>query len=595
MKNEVSLCMIVKNEEYYLPRCLESIKDIVDEIIIVDTGSTDKTIEIAKSFGAKVYFFKWNNNFSEARNESLKYASKEWILILDADDELFPEDQSSLKEFLAAQLSENEIYNFETLNYFGDNIDDNSITVNLNPRLFKNHQGIHYEGEVHNQLVCSKDKYNVIYNRVQIHHYGYMNKTIDVKDKRNRTISLLNEQIKKDPNNYFAYFNLGTEYAGLDESQKALDYYCKAYEGFSLENGYSFLLILRIVILSYKLKDFDNALKFADIGIDYYPKFTDLYFFKAFIFRDLNKPLSQIEMLKKCIEIGEAPSELKCFYGTGSFKAFFELGCAYFKLNDDDTAYSYFNEAIKIKSDFYNPLYHIGLILQNRNIPLEDFKRTMESFLDDYPKSYLVISDIFINLGYFEIALEYINRYEETQTLKEDLMLTKAKYLVMTGKFNECIATKSISKSNSWYLHISMYKVLSSILINDVEGAVHLLNSLEAEGLSVSNSKLFKVYTQLIKLLKKEDTQALSEDENDNEYYILILEILEILLKNSKIKEFQTAINLLNLIENKSALLYLGKLYYNCGYTELAKKELLRSIKEFEVYDDEALDMLKIL
>jgi len=83
MKNEVSLCMIVKNEETYLPRCLSSIKDIVDEIIIIDTGSSDRTIEIAKSFGAQVHYFQWNNNFGEARNESLKYATKDWILILD--------------------------------------------------------------------------------------------------------------------------------------------------------------------------------------------------------------------------------------------------------------------------------------------------------------------------------------------------------------------------------------------------------------------------------------------------------------------------------------------------------------------------------
>jgi glycosyltransferase involved in cell wall biosynthesis len=194
MKNEVSLCMIVKNEEYYLPRCLSSVNNIVDEVIIVDTGSTDKTVEIAKSFGAKVYFFPWNNNFSEARNESLKYASKEWILILDADDELYTEDQKNLIALLNRQLDENAIYNL-----------------------------------------------------VKIHHYGYMNKGIESKDKRNRTITLLKEQIKKDPDNYFAYFNLGTEYAGLNDTKKALDYYYKSYEKFDPLNGYSFLLILRIV------------------------------------------------------------------------------------------------------------------------------------------------------------------------------------------------------------------------------------------------------------------------------------------------------------------------------------------------------------
>ena len=93
----LSVCMIVKDEEETLPICLKSIKDIADEIIVVDTGSKDKTVEVAKSFGAKVYFFKWINDFSAARNESLKYATSDWLLVLDADEYLLPE----LKEEIA--------------------------------------------------------------------------------------------------------------------------------------------------------------------------------------------------------------------------------------------------------------------------------------------------------------------------------------------------------------------------------------------------------------------------------------------------------------------------------------------------------------
>ena len=129
MSNTVSLCMIVRNEEDYLPKCLESIKDIVDEIIIVDTGSTDKTIEIAKFYGAK-----------------------DWILILDADDELRVQYKENLKLLLNSQLDEKTIYFFETLSFYGDTIDNNCITVNLNPRLFKTNRDIYYEGEIHNQF-----------------------------------------------------------------------------------------------------------------------------------------------------------------------------------------------------------------------------------------------------------------------------------------------------------------------------------------------------------------------------------------------------------------------------------------------------------
>ncbi len=86
----LSLCMIVKNEEKHLARCLSSVKDVADEIVIVDTGSTDKTIEIAESFSAKIFHFDWVNDFSAARNFALSKCTGDWILYLDADEELNP-------------------------------------------------------------------------------------------------------------------------------------------------------------------------------------------------------------------------------------------------------------------------------------------------------------------------------------------------------------------------------------------------------------------------------------------------------------------------------------------------------------------------
>src|SRR3989344_6100650 len=94
----ISLCMITKSEERFLEQCLNSVKDIVDEIIIVDTGSTDKTKEIALSFGAKVHNFKWIDNFSAARNESIKHATKDWIFVLDADEKLDESAKEKIKE-----------------------------------------------------------------------------------------------------------------------------------------------------------------------------------------------------------------------------------------------------------------------------------------------------------------------------------------------------------------------------------------------------------------------------------------------------------------------------------------------------------------
>jgi len=94
----ISLCMIVKNEEDVIARCLNSVKDIVDEIIIVDTGSTDNTKEIVKGFTNKVFDFNWINNFSAARNYSYSKATKSYILWLDADDVMLEEDRVKFKK-----------------------------------------------------------------------------------------------------------------------------------------------------------------------------------------------------------------------------------------------------------------------------------------------------------------------------------------------------------------------------------------------------------------------------------------------------------------------------------------------------------------
>lgn len=133
MIKTVSLCMIVKNEEKYLSRCLESVRNKVDEIIIIDTGSTDSTLEIAKQYTNKIYHFTWVNDFAAARNESLKYATSQYVLILDADEYLDP----------AADLQKDISSNFDY--YYVKIINDMSYGTILKHtaiRLFANHKNL---------------------------------------------------------------------------------------------------------------------------------------------------------------------------------------------------------------------------------------------------------------------------------------------------------------------------------------------------------------------------------------------------------------------------------------------------------------------
>lgn len=141
--NTVSACLIVRNEAAYLGACLASIRPVVDEIIVVDTGSTDDTVAIAQSYGAQVYHFPWCDDFAAARNHSLQFATGNWILIIDADEQLKPESRSRFPAFLKAIVQDIRpvVFNFRVVAPGEQPI--------LTRTFFRNHQGVRFVGRVH--------------------------------------------------------------------------------------------------------------------------------------------------------------------------------------------------------------------------------------------------------------------------------------------------------------------------------------------------------------------------------------------------------------------------------------------------------------
>lgn len=207
-KNSVTLtaCMMVKNEEELLPGCLDSIKEMVDEIIIVDTGSTDNTINIANTYGAQLYHHPWENNFSKHRNQTIQYASGEWILIIDADERLI-RDHDINKAQLIRTLSElPKERNALMLPMRDINSHGEVVTEYTNARLFRNTADFHYEGIVHNQPVFKGNTINI--SGISINHHGYHLSSDKMVKKYERTRNLLLKRIQLDPKDVEAYFYL---------------------------------------------------------------------------------------------------------------------------------------------------------------------------------------------------------------------------------------------------------------------------------------------------------------------------------------------------------------------------------------------------
>lgn len=233
----LSIVMMVKNEESILERTLNSLKplmnDIDTELVILDTGSTDGTLNIAKKFTDKVYTKDWNNNFGEMRNESLKYAKGEWVLVLDADEELL--DYSRLIDFLNGD--DCKIYNsgsIELLNL--SSIEDNTkYNIGQIVRFFRNTKKLKYTGAVHEQPEYKLPIYN---NIMTFKHYGYLFEDEELRQRKHiRNLELLKESLKKNPGDAYIFYQLSKQYLVDDKLNDAYENMEKSYRIHSKE-GY---------------------------------------------------------------------------------------------------------------------------------------------------------------------------------------------------------------------------------------------------------------------------------------------------------------------------------------------------------------------
>ena len=294
-QQSISLCMIVKDEEACLARCLASVKPVVHELVVVDTGSSDRTVAIATAFGARVSQFPWNGSFSDARNYGIDQAKGSWILILDADEVISPQDYDLIRQTIQRAAGEDVSFVVTTRNYTrrvpqGWVANDASYPLeeqgdgwhpSNKVRLFPNKPELRFSGAVHEMIdhAAQKAGYSFLVTPFVVHHYGELQRRADIDlDKKRSYYELGRQKLLQQPDDLPAIGELAVQAAELGLFEEAINLW-------------------------------NRFLSFA-------PDATIAYFNKGFALMNLQRYTEALDSSRRALELDPGHKEAAYNYGT---------------------------------------------------------------------------------------------------------------------------------------------------------------------------------------------------------------------------------------------------------------------------------------
>src|SRR5262249_14592589 len=221
----IALCVIARNEEQFIADCLDSARPFVDEIILVDTGSTDRTVELGLEHGARVVSFPWINDFSAARNAAIEAATTDWILMLDADERLTPESGPVLHQ--TARRAPDSAYSFclQVENQLGQGQRSNAHFVT---RFFRRHADLRFVGAIHEELthLATSTVGQVLYlQEARILHLGYEPSLYAARNKDERNMRLLLGDLEHQPDSARLLYYVAQQHCSQQRYKDAIPYF----------------------------------------------------------------------------------------------------------------------------------------------------------------------------------------------------------------------------------------------------------------------------------------------------------------------------------------------------------------------------------
>lgn len=440
---KISLCAIVKNEALVIGRMIDSAADVVDEIIIVDTGSSDKTVEVIHEHSSKhpglirFHTMEWVNDFSVARNFSLDFATGDWIVVVDADEFLDDGEKLDLRPFLENTEADGVLVTQR--NYTG-RMNDISHVVDVDVcRIFR--RGYLYEGAIHEQIVPGIKSAGGSFAKfpLHLHHVGYTVEYQKYKGRSNRNISLLKEQSKtvsqqKDKEyRWFNRSNLIAEYSQLgrwedvaSEARLTIEEIKKTkrerWPNF-VPRIYKFLM--NGLRYSGKL---DDALRMSKEACVFFPKDTDLLFMQGEIQTMREDYRTALQLFQKCREFGDVRSSLVEYTeGAGSYLAARNIASIWLTLGDPLSAREWFVKALSENTELSGLIPWIVLLTPDVEVcrALERSIRTPQRH-DEFIQFYALTAN--------SDALTFIERSESEWGVRDTTRRARFAYTVRQGQ-----------------------------------------------------------------------------------------------------------------------------------------------------------------
>ncbi|WP_047980763.1 glycosyltransferase [Ornithinibacillus contaminans] len=316
----ISLCMVVKNEESSIERCLKSVRDLVDEIIIVDTGSSDNTLSICKQYTNHIHLVDWENDFAKARNYSLQFATGDWIVWLDADEEF---DRTTFEDLKSVLQHKKETFLYVPVrNYIGDTISEHDVYTIFQARIFQNNKGITFQNKIHEQIHIPVEDFQYAILPSLIKHYGYLNAEIETKNKHERNLDILKLELESEGHSPWIDYHVASEYYNAKDYEKAFHFVNYAILKFVEEGVLPPAIVYRLKYsIIVESENYQGAWPSINKAIELYPDYVDLYYLKATVLFHLGKYQEAVEVLDHCLLLGEENHNYLILKGTGSFRA----------------------------------------------------------------------------------------------------------------------------------------------------------------------------------------------------------------------------------------------------------------------------------